>query len=613
MSEGQLRKIAEYLEKLGELTSPDGVYAYRGQEDAKWDVESSAFRFVKKRKNSTDFVEYNKRMLERARMSGYGIEDGRELSDLELLAKLQHLEGTTCLIDFTINYFVALWFACQGKEDVNGKVFFLNTNDPINFSSIEMSNSRESIEKLLNPKTSERETLQTVGKLSRAKKSWLWSPPHASNQRILKQDSLFIFKKEKIGEDYLKSIKSIEILRGDKLKLKRELKSLGITRESLFKDVQGFATLHKYGESPVPKSRPPEGGGPPEGGAPLRGSTETDEELAEHFFQSGNRKLQQGLHEAALLDYDKAIEYNLEYAKAYNNRAAIECTLHNYKKAQEDCDQALEYGKALESDFEDVVVYINRAEAFLNLKEYKKAIEDYNQVIESKGNYAFAYNNRGLAKGGLGKYEEAIKDYDQAISIKPDDAFAYLNRGNAKVNLGKHEEAITDFDSAIKHDPNFALAYNNRGNAKADSGRHEEAIRDYDLAVECDPNLVLAYYNRGNAKVNLGRYEEAIKDYDLAVKHDPNLAPAYHNRGNAKVNLGRHEEAIKDYDSAIKCAPNYAFAYYNRGIAKLKNDRDKARQDFSRAKELAEAEGNQKLLQDINEELSKLNNQASSK
>ena len=40
-------------------------------------------------------------------------EMGRQLSDLEILAELQHFGAATCLIDFSRSALVALWFACQ--------------------------------------------------------------------------------------------------------------------------------------------------------------------------------------------------------------------------------------------------------------------------------------------------------------------------------------------------------------------------------------------------------------------------------------------------------------------------------------------------------------------
>jgi len=130
--------IAGYLEELRVHTASGGTYAYRGQGNAKWRVESAAYRRLKKSDgNPPDwerFLSYHReQILEPARMNGYGFKDGKELSDLELLAELQHYGAATCLIDFTRDFLVALWFACQTCKDEQsvkqaGKVLILNIN-----------------------------------------------------------------------------------------------------------------------------------------------------------------------------------------------------------------------------------------------------------------------------------------------------------------------------------------------------------------------------------------------------------------------------------------------------------------------------------------------------
>ena len=74
-------------------------------------------------------------------------------------------------------------------------------------------------------------------------------------------------------------------------------------------------------------------------------------------------------------NYDKAIELNPEYAKAYNNRGSVKA----------------------------------------DLGDKKEAIKDYDKAIELNPEYAKAYNNRGNIKFDLENYEEAIRDYNKAL------------------------------------------------------------------------------------------------------------------------------------------------------------------------------------------------------
>ena len=48
-----------------------------------------------------------------------------ETQTLELLTELQHYGGKTNLIDFTIDYLIAIFFACSGEPKEDGRVFLL--------------------------------------------------------------------------------------------------------------------------------------------------------------------------------------------------------------------------------------------------------------------------------------------------------------------------------------------------------------------------------------------------------------------------------------------------------------------------------------------------------
>ena len=49
--------------------------------------------------------------------------------DFELLTELQHYGSRTNLIDFTSDYLIALYFACDGSHDKDGRVILLKKNE----------------------------------------------------------------------------------------------------------------------------------------------------------------------------------------------------------------------------------------------------------------------------------------------------------------------------------------------------------------------------------------------------------------------------------------------------------------------------------------------------
>lgn len=103
--------------------------AWRGHACAKWTLDSGAARrFVnnnalfRQYRGDASRLEslisrYEADLVGHARLGGHGYANGRRLSDLELLALLQHHGAATRLVDFTSNVFIALWFACLHRAD----------------------------------------------------------------------------------------------------------------------------------------------------------------------------------------------------------------------------------------------------------------------------------------------------------------------------------------------------------------------------------------------------------------------------------------------------------------------------------------------------------------
>ena len=158
----RVKDVAGYLKEVSEIKAkwPNSILVFRGQENEKWLLESSAERRLKaslpSQEEITDpFLEYNENLIKKCRLKNYDKREQKQLYDLELLADLQHHGAATCLIDFTRNALVALWFACQKSDDADGKVFVVNIADQRTFLEITHKDIKEakSISDILQFKT----------------------------------------------------------------------------------------------------------------------------------------------------------------------------------------------------------------------------------------------------------------------------------------------------------------------------------------------------------------------------------------------------------------------------------------------------------------------------
>ena len=210
----------------------DGQYLFRGVSKDSYKIEASAYRRLPEveRNNPDRLLRINQELIEKARLLGHDQKDGQRLSDLELLAELQHFGAATCLIDFTRNALVALWMACQQSTagEANGKVFAVRSDDFARFETITPKLiTEEGIAHFFEPDRHGEYPL------------YQWQPRYQNN-RIIAQQSVFIF-----GGAQVEIEAECVILKSGKGNMLTSLdKVSGITEGSIYPDFDGFARLH---------------------------------------------------------------------------------------------------------------------------------------------------------------------------------------------------------------------------------------------------------------------------------------------------------------------------------------------------------------------------------
>lgn len=248
--------VAHYLNEFGKMQSETkGRLIFRGLTNKEYEVISSAGRRLRKEKRDkqSDFIRYHINLVENARKYGYGVHQlKKELSDVEILAEIQHYGGATCLTDFSTNFLIALWFATRkGKSKADGKVVWIDLGEEANLKLITYYNehrNEKTIQQILARVDSNFESrLRKVQPIY-----WLWDPTKLNN-RITKQDSVFLFSLRafpKTNPDLpcneSKEInlftKSLIIKQDEKEAIRKELEVFfGISAETLFYDFSGYS------------------------------------------------------------------------------------------------------------------------------------------------------------------------------------------------------------------------------------------------------------------------------------------------------------------------------------------------------------------------------------
>ncbi len=537
----EIKTLGEFIEWASQFN--EGEYLFRGVSSKGYEIEASTYRRLpeEKKKNPFQLLKINEELLEKARRLGHNQRNEGQLSDLELLTELQHYGAATCLIDFSRNTLIALWFACQKSDDKkqkSGKVSAIRYDDISVFKTVDTKKAAEDIDSFFEQKEDGDYPL------------YLWQPKHQNN-RVIAQHSMFIFGGAKIPID-----EECIIQAGYKPKILNALKKLfNISEETIFPDFDGFARLNAHNK---PWTKP---------------DAEDYKKMAFELYQEGD-------YDGAIAAYTKAIALNSKDAVACNNRGAAYAKKGEYDRAITD------YNKAIALNPKNANAYSNRGSIYYRKGEHDRAIKDHDEAIVLNPKHAKAYNNRGNAYGGKGEYNRAIADYDKAIAINPKYADAYSNRGATYYEKDEYNRAIADYDKAIVLNPKHAGSYNNRGIAYNGKGKYGRAIADYDKSIELNPKDAAVYYNRGNTYDEKGDYGRAIADYDEAIAINPNLVEPYNNRGTAYYAKGEYDRAIADFKKATELNPNEPTFYLSRGFIHLiQKNWQQAEADLITAKE----------------------------
>ena len=179
-------KSPDSFEELSDLiwnfrpgTDPFRARMWRGQSNIEWPIHSSAFRKLllsHRMPKERDLQFYELDLLKHATHRGYRRHDGRDLTDMELLAKLQHHGAATRLVDATRNAFVALWFAISADEDKTGILLGAHTSHLAGYEG----------------EPEERKYEEIIKECVDNKNTFTWEPTSVTN-RVAAQHSQFLY------------------------------------------------------------------------------------------------------------------------------------------------------------------------------------------------------------------------------------------------------------------------------------------------------------------------------------------------------------------------------------------------------------------------------------
>ena len=500
-----------------EEKSADGGYIFRGERKDHGKVSSSLWRECRKEIGSEkfDIESIQEQILEVTK------DYTHETDPFEILAEIQHYGGKTNLIDFTTDYLIALFFACDGLFDNDGRVIL---------------QKRQKIKDII-------------------------EEPQIPQHRVIAQKSVFVRPPQGFIEPHEDDIVPIPAYLKQLILLHLE-QLHGISNKTIYNDLHGFIrNKQRFCIQFCSAFTCSEKSDYDRAIDLYTNALESTPTHAISYLNRGNVYLGKGDFENAIVDYNTAIVSNPDYASAYFNRGNVYHRFRQYDIA------IIDYNTAIELNPDFAKAYFNRGNIYYRKGEFDTAIVDYSKVIELNPDFDLGHYNRGKTWLHLQEWEKSKSDLitarDMGMDIRSKFCMNYWSAKHGSVVTFEQKYGIKFPDNIAEMLAPLEEVYYYRGIACSEKGDHDTASKNYSKAIDLKPNYAKAYFNLGLAYYKKGDYEDAIKDYSKAIDLNPNDAGSYHNRGEAWLHLQEWEKSKSDLMTARDMGEDIISAFRN--------------------------------------------------
>ena len=356
-AQNALSRMLELTHEIVEK-SANGNCIYRGEPEHYDKVSSALYRLTPDGFDSGkfDLESLQKEILKNARNHIHN----HEKDDFELLTELQHYGSQTNLIDFTTDYHIALFFACDGSHDKDGRVIMLQRTEDID-------------------------------KKYRVKRPW------KPLNRVMAQKSIFTQPHKGFinPNDLITVTVPVELKQWILIYLRN---FQDISTQSIYNDLHGFIR-----DNDLRYSR--------EARLPLFWAKLQLEHIADNNLTDEER---QATFQKVIGDYTKSLQYSpyeveiyVQLGQCYLNLNEFDCAIETFSKAI-----------LLQPCYAETYSY--RGLTFFLKRDYGCAIEDFTNMIQLNPENAVAYTNRGVMRLHLQEWEKAKTDLITAKNMGKD-------------------------------------------------------------------------------------------------------------------------------------------------------------------------------------------------
>jgi tetratricopeptide (TPR) repeat protein len=195
--------------------------------------------------------------------------------------------------------------------------------------------------------------------------------------------------------------------------------------------------------------------------------------------QLGNSLYQQENYAEAATKFEEVIQLKKEDAVVFLKLGISWYRAGQSSKNKTQLEKAIiNYNKAIDLNLDDAAAYYNRGVAYQEKEEFDRAIADYSKAIDLKPDFAAIYYNRGIAYREKKDLDRAVADFIKALDINPNNESAYLLASELYHEmLFKFPEAFSLNQRWLARHPKDISTQTDFAERRLTTGRFEECER----------------------------------------------------------------------------------------------------------------------------------------
>ncbi len=311
---------------------------------------------------------------------------------------------------------------------------------------------------------------------------------------------------------------------------------------------------------------------------------------AKQYYKAGEEFAKKMNFKDAIEQFNRAIELNPDYEKAYVQRASSYSKLGDYGHAAEDYDRALVFNE------KNAELYYFSGEAHFRQGQNSIALRKLNAAVKLKGNFLQAYQVRTVVYLELKKYDQALEDCKKCLRLKEDDQ-GYFNLARVYENLEMFDEAEQAYMKSISKNKRVAGTHFALAKLQYDRKKYNEAYKSITQVMLLNPKGLDGILLQSQIFAAQGNFPKAIEVLSMASIEYPNEPRIFIYRGDFNTLMNQASYSIIDYSKAIELSPDKAEIYFKRaGAYEDIRDYEKALADYDKLLAMSRYDGNAQRL-----------------